>query len=397
MYIVLSRSALIGLALALGPAPQLGCGPQVSPSGPAVSPATTAKARPRPEAARAKPKAKPARAPEPPGREVLLGELCPAAADGRPAVLPMFLRTLTWSAESEDVSATIERNMARQFSVLSWDGRRAGIFSVAGSADVGLGDRRAAVGAYAGASPCSEVTQAGPRGKAGQKGSKDPAQKPEKPETKEQKDAPGSDYPGCVAVQAHCGLALAAVEPGGSAYARPYGEDPAPGPLAVGGGCVVGGKLLVDIDGDREPEAYPAAGFLDPVRAPAEEVLAEARGNATCAPMFAMRDILRSEEPNHLLGLHLLGVLDMDGDGRSELVVLYEYPEGRRTWAVYSAAATPARLELIGEAVPWPDPARTGTLAESPLSSDIWLGPAGAQAFRYRLSLNGVSTPLSSP
>jgi hypothetical protein len=48
----------------------------------------------------------------------------------------------------------------------------------------------------------------------------------------------------------------------------------------------------------------------------------------------------------------LLGVVDVDGDGRFELVLVYHY-EDRRTIAVYSAVSSPVRLELVGEAIPW--------------------------------------------
>ena len=45
-------------------------------------------------------------------------------------------------------------------------------------------------------------------------------------------------------------------------------------------------------------------------------------------------------------------MLDLDGDGRRELVLAYRYAD-HRTWAVYSAAGSPVRLELVGEAIPW--------------------------------------------
>jgi hypothetical protein len=45
-------------------------------------------------------------------------------------------------------------------------------------------------------------------------------------------------------------------------------------------------------------------------------------------------------------------VVDLDGDGRREIVMVYQYAT-RRTWAIYSATATSSRLDLVGEAEPW--------------------------------------------
>ncbi|HTM18869.1 MAG TPA: hypothetical protein VL172_00110 [Kofleriaceae bacterium] len=257
-----------------------------------------------------------------PAREVLIGEMCPQAADGRPAVLPVAARRLTWTTDDDEVSAPIERSAARQFSVFRWDGARAGLFAVAGSADLGQ-DRPAAIGAYAGSSPCTRGAD------------------------KEELDAD------CVAAQSQCGLAVAQI--GGTGFgSAPYGDDPDPAELVTGGGCVADGLLLVDIDGDGDIEAFPAAGFVDEVRHPADEVDAVPRQGARCQPHFAARQVIPADEP-HWGGLDLLGVVDVDGDGRRELVLSYHYPDGR-TWAVYSATASAGRLELAAEAVPWPRP-----------------------------------------
>jgi hypothetical protein len=48
----------------------------------------------------------------------------------------------------------------------------------------------------------------------------------------------------------------------------------------------------------------------------------------------------------------LVGVLDLDGDGRLEIVLQYRYGE-KRTWAIYGAPDTPMRLELLAEGEPW--------------------------------------------
>jgi hypothetical protein len=251
-------------------------------------------------------------------RELLVGEMCPRSADGRPAVKPLFLRGVGWSDAADDVSTPIERRAAQQFSVLAWDGRRAGVFSAAGIADVG--DETAAVGAYAGNSPCARPRDAGDAGY----------------------------FPDCVTAQNHCGLAVALLERGGADAAQE--ADPAALPTA--GACVAKGMLLVDIDGDGSEEAFPVEEFVDAVREPAEEVLAVPRGSETCTPAFAIHHAVPPADPKHWRGLDVLGVLDLDGDGRRELVLVYQYAT-RRTWAIYSATATAGRLDLVGESEPW--------------------------------------------
>lgn len=314
------------------------CGARYDPLGPGPRPAdpglpgTQLGIAPTGEAAvpvevEAPPEPVPAVVRPPRTRDILIGEMCPRGADGRAAVMPLFLRSTTWSIDGDDVSLPIERRTARNFSVLSWAGHRAGVFSIAGAADIGL-DRRAAIGAYAGDSPCVVPT------------------------TAERADAADGERhldTVCVRAQAGCGLAIAAVE---TSAMRPYEEDPDPLEVPVAGACLAGDKLLVDIDGDGIREAYAAASFLDPVRAPAEEVLAVNASGLQCTPTFARRQVLRGRNPKHFRGLDLVGVLDIDDDGRSEIIVAYHYSE-RRTWAVYTAASTVARLDLVGEAIPW--------------------------------------------
>ena len=290
-----------------------GCGPRVDPAAPDSGEDGVARSvpGPRPDG------------PSPGGRDVLVGEMCPAAADSRPAVLPQFVRGITWSSQAADLSAPIERRSARQFMVLGWDGRRVGVFSVVGPAQVD--DGVAAIGAYAGSSPC---------------------ERPRSPGAGPEKDA------ACVAVQRDCALAVAMLEPAGGFGARPAEEDPDPIDLTTGGACVTGDQLRVDLDGDGAIEAFPVAGFLDEARGPAEEVLAAEPGGGTCEPAFAQRGVVPAADPRDWRGMDLLGVVDLDADGRLELVTVYQYA-GRRTWALYTAGDTTGRLDLVGEAVPW--------------------------------------------
>jgi hypothetical protein len=249
--------------------------------------------------------------------------MCPKAAAGRPGVLPLFLRNVGWQSQAADVSAPLERRSARQFMVLGWDGRRVGVFSVAGAAEVD--DGVAAIGAFAGTSPC------------------------------EKKSVPGQGKEleaDCVTAQAHCGVAVAVLEPSGGFEARPAEEDPDPATVEPAGMCVANGLLLVDVDGDGTSEAFPAAGFLDESRGPADEVGAVAAGGASCAPRFAARAVVPPGDPRDWRGMDVVGVADFDGDGRREIVCVYQYA-GRRTWALYSATDFPGRLDLVGEAVPW--------------------------------------------
>ena len=251
------------------------------------------------------------------GRGVLVGEMCPTAAVGRPAVRPLFVRGEAWSDRPEALVAPVERRGARQFSVLGWDGRRAGLFSVAGAAQTDQGV--AAIGGYAGHSPCE----------------------------KRRGGAAARREPDCAAALRDCGLAVAVIEPASGFGARPVEEDPDPVALDVGGACVADGKLLVDIDRDGTPEAYAASGFADP---DADEVVSVAAGGAACTPRFAIRGAIGSGPTDG--GVDLLGVVDLDADGRNEIVAQF-HRGGRRTWALYSATSTAARLERVAVGAPW--------------------------------------------
>ena len=94
------RFALI-LALAVG------CGPKVNPEGPATEPSSNDGSTSKPDPAR--PVA------NPPLREVLIGEMCPAASDGRPGLMPTYMRRISWDDDRERMGDVLERNMARQF------------------------------------------------------------------------------------------------------------------------------------------------------------------------------------------------------------------------------------------------------------------------------------------
>lgn len=300
------RAALVALALVGG-----ACGPRIEPQEVGLGPT----APPREAASPAAPATA-----DRPARAVLIGEMCPDAAGGRPAVSPWFVRQVGWRDHPDDAAAPIGRGAARQFSVLAHDGRRAGLFSAIGLAEVD--DAAVAAGGYAGASPC-----AGPA-VAGAKPELDPA---------------------CVRVQRECGVAIAELASGGLA---PVGEDPDPIALDVGGACVAGGDLVVDVDGDGRAERFPLDAFLDG-DGPAEEIVAREGEGPACDPRFSHPELVPASHPRGFQGLDLLAVVDADADGRKELVLQLRYA-GRRTAALYAARDTAARLDRVGEAVARP-------------------------------------------
>lgn len=291
------------------------CGARFDPKGPADG-----------EEAATGPVAGPAAPPAPAVargvRDVMLGEMCPSAAAERPAVLPLFVHAIGWKHDEEDVAMPLERHSARQFSVLGWDGGRVGVFSVAGLAQTDQGP--AAIGAYAGSSPCAKGQRAGGQAEL---------------------------YGECVAAQRHCGLAVARLEPTGQT-ARPLGEDPEPMELTTGRACVAKDLLLVDLDEDGVPEAFPVQSFLGGMRSPAEEVLAVSAKKVECEGSFSVRHAIPPGDPRDWLGMDILGIVDLDSDGRHEVIAVYHYA-GKRTWALYSPINSAARLELIGETLPW--------------------------------------------
>jgi hypothetical protein len=261
--------------------------------------------------------------------------MCPAGAAGRAGVVPMFVRSADWKDDPDEVEEPLARNAIRQLAVMGEDGGRAGVFTVMGAADVGIG-MDVAIGAYTGASPCAQPAQTG--GKA-------------------------TDDPACVAATHGCGLAIAPIEPGQDAFGGPApadtGDELAVPP--VGTACVAGDTLVVDIDGDGAAETYSLPAFLDQVRAPAEEVSAVPTAAPACKGSFARWSArvdaggepgAGAPDPRYRVDIDLLGVADVDGDGRRELFVAFRYPD-RRAVVVYSALSSAGRLEKVGEALPW--------------------------------------------
>lgn len=287
------------------------CGPVVRPDQPPREPGPVAKIEPLPQ--------KKVR-----GRQLVLGEMCPQGAGGRPAVMPLVMRTVSWTDNVDEVAAAVERGSVPRFVVFGVDGKVAGRFDTLGLAEIG-GPQAVASGTYVGASAC----------------------------TADAGNSARVDDPKCVAATLGCGLAVGEL-------GRP--DDPPENvSFPTTGACLQGDALAVDIDGDKVMEQFPLAGVLDGIRSPAKEWSAAPVVGAKCAPVFQLFDvkIVPQLEPGkgsaaqHTVGLDLLGVVDLDGDGRNEVVLALKFPTVR-TILVYSATGSPQRLELVGEGQAFP-------------------------------------------
>lgn len=288
----------------------VGCGPAVRPPEPPPEPGPVGKLAPR--------------RPQVGGRQVLVGEMCPQGAAGRPAVAPLMMRNVQWTDEATEVSSAVERGSVPRFVVYGIDGKPAGAFDTVGVADVGLAQQVAA-GTYVGASPCT--ADAGNNAR--------------------------TEDPRCGVATGGCGLAIGELV---------HPDDPPVTPaFPTGGACLSGDAIAVDIDGDGVSEAFPLASALDPIRGPAPEWSAAPTAGATCTPTFQLYDIklVRPPEPGKpidtksIVTLDVLGVIDLDGDGRRELVIALRFPTVR-TVLVYTASGSPQRLELAGEGESFP-------------------------------------------
>jgi len=291
------------------------CAPTVKPPSPPAEPGPVAKVEPpRPGGG--------------PARQVVIGEMCPQGAGGRPAVAPLVMRTLQWSDRADEVGAAVERGSVPRFVVLGTDGKLAGAFDTLGLVEV-AGGPPVASGTYTGASPCTYEVGAKPT-TAGQTTTR-------------------AEEPKCGPATGGCGLAVGDIT-------RP-GEPPDVPPFATGGACLMGDQLAVDIDGDGRIESFPLAGVLDGIRGPAQEWTASPTASATCKPQFQLYDLRLAAEPEpgkgidqkSIVSMDVLGVLDLDGDGRKEIVLALRFPTVRSI-VVYTASGSAERLELAGEA-----------------------------------------------
>ena len=294
------------------------CGPAVKPPSPPAEPPGIGRVAPGPRG--------------PGGREVVVGEMCPRGAGGRPAVDPLIMRTVEWSDHAADIDDVVERGSVPRWVVFGVDGKLAGVFDTMGIVDIAPG-QSVASGAYSGAPPCTAA--AAPRPGASQVATR-------------------VDDPACVQATGGCGLAAGVLE-------HPD-EPPEIVDFATAGACVADGHLSVDLDGDGQPESVPLAGVLDGIRGPAVEWSAQpGPTKSPCTPSFQLFGIQLEAEPDPgkpvdpkaTVQLDVLGAIDLDGDGRKELVLALRFPTVR-TIVVYSGVETPLRLQLVGEAPSFP-------------------------------------------
>lgn len=288
------------------------CGPAVRPDTPPHEPGPGIKVEPLPQAGKAVR-----------GRQLLVGEMCPQGAGGRPAVLPLMMRTVSWTDNEDEVAAAVERGSVPRMLVFGTDGKPAGTFDTLGLADIG--QVSVASGTYVGASPCSADGGNGKR----------------------------IDDAKCAAATTSCGIAVGQLM-------RPD-DPPETIAIATSGACLQGDAISIDIDGDKVMEQFPLAGVLDGIRSPAKEWSAAPVVGQKCTPVFTLFDlkIVPQLEPGkgsnaqHAVGIDVLAIADLDGDGRNEVVLAMKFPTVR-TIAVYSSSGSPQRLELVGEGTSFP-------------------------------------------
>jgi len=290
----------------------LACGPSVKPPSPPAEPEPISQGAPTTKV-------------DPSGRRVVVGEMCPQGAGGRPAVAPLIMRGVGWSDTTTEVAATVERGQVPRFFVFGVDGKPAGTFEALGMVEVGIA-QPVATGTYVGASPCTY---------GGSKAT----------------DARAED-PRCGHATSGCGIAVGEI--------TAPDDPPHASNFTTGGACISGNDLVVDIDGDGKLEAFPITGALDGIRAPAAEWTASPTAAplaaADCKPTFQLYDMKLAPEPRPgkppekgLVVVDVLGVIDLDADGRRELILAMRFPTVRSI-VVYTATANAQRLELAGEA-----------------------------------------------
>jgi hypothetical protein len=300
------------MSLRFGVCLVVACGPSVKPPSPPAEPEPISK------------QVRPSKL-DPGGRRVVIGEMCPQGAGGRPAIAPLVMRGVGWVDTASEVAATVERGSVPQFTVFGVDGKSAGTFEALGMVEVGIA-QSVATGTYVGASPCTY-------------GGTKPT------------DTRAED-PRCGLATKGCGIAVGEIT---------SADDPPHTPsFTVGGACVNGTELAVDIDGDGKLESFPIAAALDGIRAPAQEWTASPTSvpasASDCKPTFEVYDLKLAPEPRPgkppekgLVIVDVLGVIDLDADGRREVILAMRFPSVRSI-VVYTSTESPQRLELAGEA-----------------------------------------------
>lgn len=216
----------------------------------------------------------------PAARETLLGLLCTGGPTPRLHVIAA--RQVGWRSAPAELRKPVQLGVTRPFAALSPSGGRGGVFSGIGVSDpatVEIG------GGYAGAAPCPP------------------------------------DDAGCAAARRGCMLAVADLS---------ATDTETPPALEARGACLVDGALVVDVDGDGTDEIFDARGLAArPDGLGPRQGGAEARCHKTIVAAW----------PDDVA---LLGVLDLDADGRAEVVLRVA-----DQILVYSALGSPGVLDKV--------------------------------------------------
>jgi hypothetical protein len=255
------------------------------------------------------------------GRHVVVGEMCPTAAAGRAAILPMIMRGVSWSDKPDELASQVEHGATPRYVVIGGAGKTIGVFDTVGLEDVQGVAQPIASGAYVGAAPCAVDD-----GKGGK-----------------------IDDTACVLATGGCGLALADIS---------RSDDLVETPVFAQGAdvCFTENAIVVDIDGDKVMESFPLEQVLDGIRGPTAEWTALATPGAPCAKgkpqIYGMpvevRDKQGKADAKATVTVSVLAAIDLDGDGRKELILALQFPTVR-TVVVYSPVDMAQRLELVGE------------------------------------------------
>jgi hypothetical protein len=288
------------------------------------------------------------------GKQVVVGEMCPLGAAGRPGLAPIAMRGVEWTDKADEIANVIERGAVPSFAVYGVDGKQAGDFETLGLAEIAPG-QPVATGSYTGASPCTyEVTPKipdAPNVKPEQAGSGSGSGSM-RPKNVGSALATRLEDPACVPETNGCGIALAEI-------VHPD-DPPSPPSFTTGGACLSGDELAVDIDGDGIAEVFPLRALLDSSRAPSAEWTAAPTAAVPCKPSFQLFNIQlgdadpgKAPDPKRLVTMDLLGVVDIDGDGRRELILSLRFPTVRSI-VIYTPEGAAQRLVLAGEATSFP-------------------------------------------
>lgn len=251
------------------------------------------------------------------GDSYVIGDLCLNRSLSRMNLFPRFrVSGDRWSAEAGVVRAPLLA-ASHKFTALGLDGSTVAVFLT--ETDPSMGEMSGFVGEY--------------RGSSGGCSAGDAEQKV-------------GDW-ACIAAGG-CGLAVSRV---GEPVSPRWKMD-----ISTAFSCVENGVLVLDINGDGVDEAFDLAAFAEQsgLEAESAETAAVVRGRlhgrSECEREFIWYQLKRG--PSR--AVDVLGVVDLNGDGRHELVIAVR-GSGSRSIAVYQARDDGLRLDRVAVAnSEWP-------------------------------------------